>query len=92
MTSFALLGGETDDAKNNLNKIQKQINLIDKRSAKEKLISHLLSMPWVISTMKIKVEVVDERNANIELKVIVYTSSEKYISRIKQEIAELLFD
>ena len=31
MTSFALLGGETDDAKNNLNKIQKQINLIDKK-------------------------------------------------------------
>ena len=61
-------------------------------AAKEKLISHLLSMPWVISTMKIKVEVVDERNANIELKVIVYTSSEKYISRIKQEIAELLFN
>ena len=61
-------------------------------AAKEKLISHLLSMPWVISTMKIKVEVVDERNTNIELKVIVYTSSEKYISRIKQEIAELLFN
>ena len=49
-------------------------------------------MPWVISTMKIKVEVVEERNANIEFKVVVYTSSAKYISRIKQEIAELLFD
>ena len=61
-------------------------------AAKDKLTSHLLSMPWVISTMKIKVEVVEERNANIELKVVVYTSSEKYISRIKQEIAELLFD
>lgn len=61
-------------------------------AAKDKLRSHLLSMPWVISTMKIKVEVVDEGNTNIELKVVVYTSSEKYISRIKQEIAELLFD
>jgi len=61
-------------------------------AARDKLTSHLLSMPWVISTMKIKVEVVEEKNANIELKVVVYTSSEKYISRIKQEIAELLFD
>jgi hypothetical protein len=60
--------------------------------AKDKLTSHLLSMPWVISTMKIKVEVIEERDGNIELKVVVYTSSEKYIARIKQEIAELLFD
>jgi len=31
MTSLNLLAGETDDAKSNLNKIQKQINLIDKK-------------------------------------------------------------
>ena len=31
MTSLALLAGETDDAKSNLNKIQKQINSIDKQ-------------------------------------------------------------
>ena len=31
ITSLALLGGETEDAKSNLNKIQKQINLIDKK-------------------------------------------------------------
>ena len=31
MTSLNLLSGETDDAKSNLNKIQKQINLIDKK-------------------------------------------------------------
>lgn len=61
-------------------------------AAIEKLNSHLLNMPWVISTMKIKVEVIEERNSNVELKVVVYTSSEKYISRIKQEVSELLFD
>ena len=30
ISSLALFAGETDDAKSNLNKIQKQINLIDK--------------------------------------------------------------
>ena len=31
MTSLTLLAGETDDAQSNLNKIQNQINLIDKK-------------------------------------------------------------
>jgi len=60
--------------------------------AQNRLIEHLLNMPWVISTMKIKVEVVEERRESIELKVVVYTSDEKYIPRIKQEVSELLFD
>lgn len=34
LTSTTLLAGETDDAKSNLNKIQKQINLIDKEIEK----------------------------------------------------------
>ena len=34
LTSTTLLAGETDDAKSNLNKIQKQINLIDKEIKK----------------------------------------------------------
>ena len=34
LTSTTLLAGETNDAKSNLNKIQKQINLIDKEIKK----------------------------------------------------------
>ena len=34
ISSLALVAGETDDAKRNLNKIQKQINSIDKQIKK----------------------------------------------------------
>ena len=64
---------------------------VDIDKAKQKLLRHLLNMPWVISSMQVKVEILEQESEKTDIKVVVYTSDEKYIPRIKQEIADLIF-
>jgi len=64
---------------------------VDVGKAQQKLMRRLLNMPWVISSMKIKIEVLEQNQQQIDLKVVVYTSDEKYIPKIKQEVSELIF-
>ena len=64
---------------------------VDIDDAKHKLKSFLLNMPWVVSSRKIKLEVFEQQNQITDIKVVVFTSHEKYIPKIKQEVADLIF-
>lgn len=66
-------------------------NKVDVDKAKQKLMRYLLNMPWVISSMNIKIEVIEKENQQIDLKVVVYTSDEKYVPKIKQAVGDLIF-
>ncbi len=57
---------------------------------KEQITRYMLNIPWVISGMKMKIEVIDQNLEEINLKIIVYTIDEKYISKIKQEVDSLV--
>ena len=88
MTSFALLGGETDDAKSNLNKIQKQINLIDKKikensKVKKGLNRSLKKHEKEISATKKEIFKVKKKQKNNKKKL---TALNRKLKKLKKEL------
>ena len=88
MTSLALLGGETDDAKSNLNKIQKQINLIDKKikensKVKKGLNRSLKKHEKEISATKKEIFKVKKKQKNNKKKL---TALNRKLKKLKKEL------
>lgn len=64
----------------------------DIEKIKKQLDFHLLSVPWIISTMQIKTEVISKDSEKINFKINAYTLDKKYVSKIQQSIDNISFD
>lgn len=59
---------------------------------KRQIHAQLLSIPWIVSTMNIKTELVHQDSETLDFKITAYTLDEKFISKIQQAIDLIEFD
>jgi small-conductance mechanosensitive channel len=55
-------------------------------NAKKMLHAQILSIPWIISTMQLKTELIHQDPEQLEFKINAYTLDEKFISKIQQAL------
>nr|MDA3853029.1 mechanosensitive ion channel [Bacteroidales bacterium] len=57
---------------------------------KQQILVHLLDSPWVVSTMRIKIEIVGQESEMINIKINAYTLDEKFIPKIQNSLAGII--
>lgn len=58
---------------------------------KKQITVHLLNIPWIVSTMNIKIEIVGQDSDKINLKIIAYTLDKRFIPKIQHAFDLFVF-
>jgi len=53
---------------------------------KNKITTQLLNIPWIVSTMKIETEIINQDSEKIQVKIKAYTLDEKFIPKIQRAL------